>query len=218
VTDASDRFVKTLLVRGNDPDFRSRLYKWLSMSSGNVTDAVTGASFNTRNAAQDHGLRTATWNCRDASGAIVPDGTYRIWVDMNESNSDNHDVFTYVQFTKDGSNHTATAADLRAYTAANNGCDDGLTSTQVTVFSSLQVTYRPANTGAAARHGSLRTSDAQRPVALFGLDGRRVAGEALLSGPGRVFDVGSGASRQTAFTIRVLQGNAGSRPAVLVVE
>ncbi len=81
VTDAQGRFVRTLMLKAKRQ--RSRLVAWQASSSGNtvgLTDAVTGAT------ATQHRAITVDWDCRDAAGAAVPDGWYRILVEFSERN------------------------------------------------------------------------------------------------------------------------------------
>ena len=44
-------------------------------------DATTGPTL------QNHGTRTFTWNATNVSGALVPDGDYKIWIQMTDKNA-----------------------------------------------------------------------------------------------------------------------------------
>jgi flagellar hook assembly protein FlgD len=57
------------------------LNTWITKSSQNVVDAVTGATLN------NHGTRTITWNATNISAVLVPDDTYKIWMQMADRNS-----------------------------------------------------------------------------------------------------------------------------------
>jgi len=80
VANSSGTFVKSLMVyaAARKPD----LTNWLSAtSSGNTTDAVTGATLST------HGAHSTTWNGTNTSGTVVANGTYKLCVEYTESNA-----------------------------------------------------------------------------------------------------------------------------------
>ena len=60
---------------------RQYLRAWNAASSGNVVDAVTGATFS------NHGTRTVTWDYEDAAGDLVPDGRYVVRMELADSNA-----------------------------------------------------------------------------------------------------------------------------------
>lgn len=72
-------FVKTLYRRANNRI--QYLYTWNTQSSGNSTDAVTGATLNS------HGQRTVYWNGRDLSGNAAPSGKYKVRVEFTEKHA-----------------------------------------------------------------------------------------------------------------------------------
>jgi hypothetical protein len=57
------------------------LVKWNAVSGGNQVDAITSAT------APSHGMHTADWNCTDLNGNAVPDGPYRLMLEMTEQDS-----------------------------------------------------------------------------------------------------------------------------------
>jgi hypothetical protein len=77
--DASNQFVKTLEVwagiRANN------LVSWNAQARGSRVDAVTGATIS------NHRAHQSRWDCRDASGNIVPNGTYKMVVEFTEDDS-----------------------------------------------------------------------------------------------------------------------------------
>lgn len=81
ISDASDRFVKTLAVWAEK---RAKyLQAWnastaAAMLPGNRTDAISSA---TKTA---HGPRSATWNCRDSTGQLRPAGAYKICFELTD--------------------------------------------------------------------------------------------------------------------------------------
>lgn len=79
VESSSGTFVKSLMVYAQAR--KEHLTNWLSTtSSGNTTDAVTGATLSS------HGTRNCIWNGKDASGNLVGDGAYKVCVEYTESN------------------------------------------------------------------------------------------------------------------------------------
>ncbi|HPF98784.1 MAG TPA: DUF2271 domain-containing protein [Kiritimatiellia bacterium] len=100
VTDAQTNFVKTLKRQAAT---RIRyLYQWGDVSKSNVVDAITGATLGS------HQTHTLTWNCRDVSNVVVPDGTYRFYVEFTEDNGQGPWTSTsIVSFVKGGSSVTS---------------------------------------------------------------------------------------------------------------
>ena len=79
VTDAQTNFVKTLKRQAAT---RIRyLNKWGTISQSNVVDGITGATLTS------HQTHTVSWNVRNVAGNIVPDGTYRFFIEFTESNA-----------------------------------------------------------------------------------------------------------------------------------
>ena len=76
VVDNSGKFVKTLLQYGYiRTDY---LDLWNISSAGNTVDAKTGAT------QSGHGVRTCTWNGKNAAGTEVADGTYKIRMQLTD--------------------------------------------------------------------------------------------------------------------------------------
>ncbi|MHB9140443.1 MAG: DUF2271 domain-containing protein [Paludibacter sp.] len=109
---SSGTFVKSLLVlaatRKND------LTTWYSNSASNVTDATTGAT------QSGHTTRTATWNGTNTSKVLVPNGDYKVCMELADGSRNYHE-FT---FTK-------------GPTAVN------LSPTAVTSFSNISIVWTP---------------------------------------------------------------------------
>lgn len=74
IENASGDFVKTKMRYGINREHD--LVYWLQKSGGNVIDAVTGATRTT------HGTRTITWDGTDVNGTLVPDGEYKVWMEL----------------------------------------------------------------------------------------------------------------------------------------
>ena len=84
VTDSSGNFVKTLMAFAESR--RTHLNRWQAASDPDydvtgVPDALTGATISS------HQTHVVTWDCRDRSGVVVPDGDYRLRVEMTAKNS-----------------------------------------------------------------------------------------------------------------------------------
>ena len=78
VTDSKGKFVRTLEVYGKK---RMKYLKvWARNSKKNTVDAITGATL------RKHVPHNVAWDCRDAKGKLVPDGTYHIHVEFTEVN------------------------------------------------------------------------------------------------------------------------------------
>mgnify|MGYP000371502451 CR=1 FL=1 len=77
---ADGTFIKTRLKRGGST-YINYLNVWLNKSGGNATDAVTSATINT------HQQESITWDGKDLNGNLLPDGDYKVWVQMAWANS-----------------------------------------------------------------------------------------------------------------------------------
>jgi hypothetical protein len=113
ITDANDAYIKTLLIGANippDPGFRNSLLTWVVESNWDSTDAVTSASYS------GHATRSVTWDCTNISGNEVPNGNYKLVMEMTETNS--HLDLTWggpvlrVPFTKGVSDQTITPSEI----------------------------------------------------------------------------------------------------------
>jgi hypothetical protein len=109
VTDQSNHFIRTLLKRGERRD--QYLYTWQSVSGGNATDAITGATLN------PHQSHTVTWDCRDLSGNVVPDGKYRIRAEFTTKHAQGPlTPASHLEFTKGPDEFSLSPADLQYFT------------------------------------------------------------------------------------------------------
>jgi len=116
VESSSGTFVKSLLV--NAAARKQYLTNWYdATSSGNSTDAVTGATL------RSHGSRTCSWDGTDVSGNVVGDGTYNVCMELTENNGTGK--FASFTFTK------GTASDSQASLSKTN-------------FSNVSLTWTPA--------------------------------------------------------------------------
>ncbi|MEO8181484.1 MAG: DUF2271 domain-containing protein [Deltaproteobacteria bacterium] len=84
IADSADRFVKSLDVWGNRR--LSHVTAWTAATraagvAGNKVDAVSSATLSA------HRAHDVTWNCKDYTGKVMPDGTYRVYFEVADSNT-----------------------------------------------------------------------------------------------------------------------------------
>ncbi len=106
VEDGSGSFVKTLKLRGDKR--KGYLYTWNEVTSGNTTDAITGATLS------DHQTHSVSWNCTDVEGAVVSDGTYSVMVEYTSAHKQG--PLTGIEFTKAGDEVTVSPPDEAYFT------------------------------------------------------------------------------------------------------
>jgi len=109
-------FVKTLLVKAQAR--KNYLTNWLSSSSGNSVDAITGATLSS------HATRTCTWDGTDVNGNVVGDGAYRVCMEFTEN--DGTGKYSYSSFNK------GTVSDSQTPSDKSN-------------FSNISIVWTPAN-------------------------------------------------------------------------
>ncbi len=100
------------------------LYQWKNSSSLNKTDAITGATLTS------HQTHTITWNCKDLSGNIVPDGDYQFWIEYTDK--DGQGPYTSYTFTK-GTSSVSTNFTNQSY------------------FINATINYTPSTTGVSTQ-------------------------------------------------------------------
>ena len=96
IEDDQGNFVKTLLAYAATR--KTHLNTWEASTTAfgspfNVVDAITGAT------RSNHGTRTCTWNGTDVDGTVVPDGTYKVRMELTDKNATGN--FSSFEFTKD---------------------------------------------------------------------------------------------------------------------
>lgn len=90
VVNSSGVFVKSLLV--NAVARQQYLYTWITSSSLNKVDATTGAT------RVGHGTLTCSWNGKNVSEVVVPDGSYTVKMELTDKHSQgNLGSFTFVK-------------------------------------------------------------------------------------------------------------------------
>jgi flagellar hook assembly protein FlgD len=108
ITNSSNTFVRSLKVMASN--YKSKLYTWNSQSGGNVTSAITGASLTS------HQTHTVVWNGKNSSGSLVADGSYKVWVEYNETDFSGNPS-TSVAFTKSSTYQHLTPASTSYFTS-----------------------------------------------------------------------------------------------------
>lgn len=107
VEDSQNRFVKSLEVWAKKRI--QHLIKWQAASGENTVDAVTSATL------RSHQTHDVAWNCTDVNGAQVADGTYKIYVEYTEDNSNKSGKppgkWTVVEFAKGTTGQTMAPPD-----------------------------------------------------------------------------------------------------------
>ncbi len=97
IEDANGNFVKTLLVYAQTQKTYLNIWQASTTAAGsayNSVDAITGAT------KTSHATRTCTWNGKNYSGAVVPDGTYKVRMELTDKNATgNYSSFTFTKGT-----------------------------------------------------------------------------------------------------------------------
>lgn len=110
VEDDQGNFVKTLLAYAQL--YKTHLNNWQASTTAagspfNTTDAISGASMT------NHGTRTCTWDGTDYQGTLMSDGSYRVCMEMTESNATGK--YSYFSFTKSSSEDNQTPSDAPSF-------------------------------------------------------------------------------------------------------
>jgi hypothetical protein len=112
IEDASGNFVKTLMCYASERITYLNTWKANTMAAGSVynrVDAITGAT------KSSHGTRTCTWNGKNYSGAVVPDGQYKVCMELTDKHvTGNFSTFT---ITKNTSSSSITPANVPSFSS-----------------------------------------------------------------------------------------------------
>jgi hypothetical protein len=107
ITDNSDNFVKTIFAYTGA--WKTHLNTWQAASNYNVADASTGATYTS------HTTRSYTWNGKNTSGTIVPDGTYKLWIELTDKNATGR--YTSISFVKGASSQSLNPANVPSFSS-----------------------------------------------------------------------------------------------------
>jgi hypothetical protein len=106
IQDSSGKFVKSMLVLANKR--KADLTNWVTATPiGNSIDATTGAT------QSSHATRTGKWKGTSLAGAVMPDGTYTVKMEMTEGNSGSR-VGTFT-FQKGPNTQTLTPTNIPSF-------------------------------------------------------------------------------------------------------
>ena len=118
VKNSNGVFVKSIKV--NAATRIQYLYSWNKSSAGNKTDAITGATLTA------HQAHSVTWNCKNTSGNVVPNGTYKMMIEYTDQ---------HAQGPKD------------SLVFSVSGSPQHLTQTDQSYFKNISLDFTPATTG-----------------------------------------------------------------------
>jgi hypothetical protein len=97
IEDEQGNFVKTLLAYAQNRKTHLNTWEASTTAAGipfNTADAITGAT------RTSHATRTCTWNATDINGTLVPDGVYKVRLELTDKNSTgNYSTFTITKDT-----------------------------------------------------------------------------------------------------------------------
>lgn len=110
VENSSGTFVKTKLKQCSDKNL-DHLATWTSKSNSNVVDATTGSTLTS------YDPITVVWDGTDVSKTTVPDGDYKIWIELAWDNSKTTGkTVTSFPFTKGATIFSSTPANTDLFT------------------------------------------------------------------------------------------------------
>ncbi len=95
IEDDAGNFIKTLLAYAQNRKTHLNTWEASTNAAGstyNTVDAITGPT------KTSHAQRTCYWDATNIMGIIVPDGTYKIWMELTDKNSTGN--FSSFSFTK----------------------------------------------------------------------------------------------------------------------
>lgn len=105
-------FVKTLMAYAATRKTHLNTWEASTTAAGspfNVVDAITGST------RSSHAVRTCTWNATNVNGVVVPDGIYKVRMELTDkNNTGNYSTFT---FTKGGDPVTLTPANVPSFSS-----------------------------------------------------------------------------------------------------
>lgn len=110
----SGKFIKTLLVYGNKR--KTHLNTWesstsLAGSTYNSVDAITGAT------QTNHGLRTCSWDGTDFSRLTVPDGDYKLRIELTDKNETGN--VASLNFTKGANPYKLNSSNIPGFSSVS---------------------------------------------------------------------------------------------------
>lgn len=140
VEDNSGKFVKTLLAYANNRITHLNTWQASTLAIGNEfnkTDAITGAT------QSSHGTRTCQWNGTDYSGKLMPDGEYKLRMELTDKNGTGN--FASFSFTKGLNTQKQTPANVPSFSTISLNWTTSVTgiNPEVSVSNSIIVYPNP---------------------------------------------------------------------------
>jgi hypothetical protein len=168
------QFVRSLKVRADKR--KQYLYTWQSESSGNIVDAITGATLTV------HGAESIVWNGKDVNQVVVPDGNYKIKVEFTEEHAQG--PILEIPFIKNTSSSDSTLSNSTYFT--NISIEYALTTSGINNETNadtynFSVYPNPFNNRAVAKIWSDKNTDAR--LSFYSINGHCISniGVVLLS-------------------------------------
>lgn len=90
VTTSSNTFIKTIWIQGpliTKSKWGDHCGVWYAAKTNTVFDGFSSAT--AENYSPPNSPILPTWDCRDASGTLMPDGNYKFWIQYSEDDEDN---------------------------------------------------------------------------------------------------------------------------------
>ena len=113
ITDSANKFIKNL--RKDAASEQAYLSYWASVRANATVatvDGYTGATISTWTPV------TVTWNCRDTNNVVMPDGTYKFWVEFTDHNGAGWYTTNGISFVKGPTGVTNTYPNAGPYLTA----------------------------------------------------------------------------------------------------
>lgn len=105
VENSAGTFIKSMTVYAEARKYD--LTRWSTASAGNTVDAKTGAT------QSSFGTVTGTWNGKDTKGTIVPDGSYKVCMELTDKQGTGN--FSSFAFTKGTTAVTLAPANVSSF-------------------------------------------------------------------------------------------------------
>jgi hypothetical protein len=142
IEDEQGNFVKTLMAYAANRKTHLNTWEASTTAAGspfNTVDAITGAT------KTSHATRSCTWNGTDVNGAIVPDGSYKVRMELTDKNATgNYSTFT---FTKDTNPENLTPANVPSFSSISINWEPVITSIEDNSFGESYIVYPNPSTG-----------------------------------------------------------------------
>ncbi len=140
IEDGSGNFVKTLLAYAQNR--KTHLNTWESSTSAsgsiyNTTDAITGPT------KTSHSTRTCYWNGTNVIGIDVPDGDYKVWMELTDKNSTGN--FSSFTFTKGPDAELITPFNVPSFGSISIAWDPTSTDISDNNFNNITISPNPTN-------------------------------------------------------------------------